>query len=289
MYKTHISFSEYRLFSNCAYKHFLTKTLKIEEPTSEALVFGSAIHAAIEEVIKTKKHKITWGKIFEQKLKEETNNVVINSYFGKNFKYQGAAILKELDFFERFKGYEIVGCEYELYEPLYESDELQINFKGIIDLVLKKDGRFLILDWKSAMSTWDLQSKFNLTEVEPNVYEYGDNPKDKSFFGQLALYKHFYSKKFNIPTHLIDTCFVALPRNPVKAQRYNIEISTAFMQYTLNDIKKVAQEILSVNPIDVPKAKFVDKNRCVYCPFKKDKTICSDTITNDLFKSEKKK
>lgn len=289
MFTTHISFSEYRLFRQCAFKHFLTKTLKMDEGTSEALIFGSALHAAIEEIVKKNKNKITWGKVFEQKLKKETNDVVINSYFGKNFKYQGAEILKELNIFERFKEYEIVGCEYELYEPLYTSEEFAINFKGIIDLVLKKDGRYLILDWKSANSTWDLQMKFNLKETSPNVYEYQEDPKDKSFFGQLALYKHFYSQKFNIPLELIDTCFVALPRMPVKAQRYDIDISESFLNYILADIQSAAKEILNINPMDIPKAKFEDKNRCNYCAFKKDKAICSDDKTNNILENEEKK
>lgn len=276
MLESYISFSEYRLFESCQYKHFLSKVLKFQEPKNEFLIFGSSLHSAIEDIILKKTNKIAWGKVFEQKLKEESNDILMKSYFGRQFSYQGTAILKELNFFERFKDYEVVGVELEMYEPLQKDEVITLYFKGIIDLVLKKGDRYLILDWKSANTLWDLKKKFNLHETSKNVFEFREDPKDKSFFGQLALYKHFYSQKFNIPLDKIDTAFIALSRDPVNCQRYDIEISKAFQSFIVNDVTRVAREILLLDPNNLKKVKFEDKSACQYCFFKKDKSICDN-------------
>ncbi len=204
--------------SDCLYKQIIK---------NEFLIFGSSLHSAIEDIILNKRHKIAWGKVFEQKLKEESNEILLKSYFGRQFSYQGTAILKELNFFERFKDYEIIGVELEMYEPLFEDENVRLYFKGIIDLVLKHKttGRYLILDWKSANTLWNLEKQFNLKETSKNVFEFQKEPKDKAFFGQLALYKHFYSQKFGVPIEDIDTSFIALSRDPINCQRYDIEIS----------------------------------------------------------------
>jgi len=138
MIKKHISFSEYRLYSSCPFRHALEKQLGFEQGTNEFLIFGSALHSSIEEIINKKHNKILYEKVFAKYLEEESNGTLIKSYFGRQFITQGTAILKELNFFERYKGWEVVGVEDQLYEPLYTDKEREVSFKGVVDLILKK-------------------------------------------------------------------------------------------------------------------------------------------------------
>lgn len=257
----HISFSEYRLYASCAFRHALEKQLGYQQGTNEFLMFGSALHSSIEEIVNKKHNKILYEKVFTKFLEEESNGTITKSYFGKKFINQGTSLLKMLDFFERYKDWEVVGVEYPLYEPLYETDEKVVNFKGVIDLVLKQGDKYLIIDWKSAGKTWDVKKKL----------------EDKSFFGQLALYKHFYASKFNIPIENISTRFVALARDPIDVQQYEINLSQEFIDFMVEDVKKVAKEIGTIEQSKLPKVKHSGKPEakqiCQWCPF--SKVICN--------------
>lgn len=275
----HISFSEYRLYASCTFRHALEKQFGYQQGSNEFLVFGSALHSSIEEIVKKKINKILFEKVFTKYLEEESNGTIVKSYFGRQFITQGTAILKALDFFERYKDWEVVGVEDQLYEPLYETDEKQVNFKGIVDLILKKDDKYLIIDWKSAMKPWDIEKK----------------QEDKSFFGQLALYKHFFASKHNIPLENITTRFVTLARDPIDIQQYEINISQEFMDFMVADVARVAKEIGTFPMDQLPKAKFSGrpeaKQTCAWCPYnKKDNKICNEEefqIPEPFIKEEK--
>ncbi len=260
----HISFSEYRLYASCAFKHALIKQLGYSEESNEFLVFGSALHGAIEEIINKKHNKILYEKVFSQHLEKESNPTTVKSYFGRQFVTQGTALLKELNFFERYKDWEVVGVEHEMYEPLYVDDAGKaISFKGIVDLILKKGDQYMIVDWKSAMKPWDIEKK----------------KEDKGFFGQLALYKHFFAVKNGIDPKNISTRFVALARVPINIQQYEINISQEFSDDILADIKRVAKEIGTSTVGVAPKAKHSGRAdasyTCNYCPFK---AMCTNDI-----------
>ena len=265
--RKHISFSEYRLYAACSFKHAIQYRLKLQEGTNEFLVFGSALHSSIEEIIQKKHSKILYEKVFKKYLEIESNIITLNSYFGRNFSIQGTAILKTLDFFERFKEYDVVGVEEEIMEPLFQDEDGEFKFKGIIDLILKhkETGDILIIDWKSATKPWDIDKK----------------KEDKGFFGQLALYKHFFSKKHNIPLDKITTRFVALARDPIDVQQYEIKISDEFREYIVEDMTRVAKEIKQQLPsTELTKAKSVSLSACKYCAF--NKGICTNDLKQDI-------
>lgn len=258
--RKHISFSEYRLYVGCAFKHALQYRLDHEEQTNEFLVFGSALHSAIEEIVVKKPNKILYEKVFNKHLEVESNAITVKSYFGRQFSAQGTNILKELNFFERFKDWEVVGVEDQIIEPLFEDADGQFSFKGVIDLVLKKGDEYLILDWKSASRPWDVEKK----------------KEDKGFWGQLALYKHFYSQKHNIPLDKITTRFVALARDPINVQQYEVKVSDEFREFIVADLTRAAKEIKLQKPFeDLEKAKFsaMGTAACQYCQF--NKVICN--------------
>jgi hypothetical protein len=266
MNKKHISFSEFRLFLSCPFKHYLEKVLKLPQESNEFLIFGSALHASLEEIVLKKPNKILYEKIFAKHFEAETNSITTKGFFGRNFIYQGTSILKELNFFERFKDWEVVCVEEEIYEPLYsdplhkeegQEDGVEMHFKGFIDLVLKKDDNYLIIDWKSAFKRWDIEKK----------------KEDKTFWGQLALYKHFYATKHNIPLDKIQVRFVTLARDPVDIQQYSVEISLEYMSSLLLDVTNTAKEILKKEAFP-RKAKLTKGDNgfnCKYCSHAKSK------------------
>ena len=57
---------------------------------------------------------------------------------------------------EHFGDYEVFSVEEKLYEPINAED---FKFKGFIDVVLKKDDTYHILDWKTCSWGWDQNKK----------------------------------------------------------------------------------------------------------------------------------
>lgn len=264
--KKHISFSEYRVWNSCSFKHYLTKQLGYSEPTNEFLVFGTAVHAALEDIAIKRLNRITYEKLMNGKLADEARGLTLSPFFLKKLAGQGFNILKEVDFQERFKEYDVVGCELEIYEPLYVNQEGEtVYFKGIIDLVLKHKvtGKVMIADYKTAMRPWDMNKKL----------------EDKSFFSQLALYKHFYSKIHGVALEDIETRFIVLVRDPVAAvETVDVTITDDFMAFTLNDVVRTIKEIIVSDETTVTKAKCTEetKGNCQYCFFHKNKMCTAD-------------
>lgn len=274
--KKHVSFSEYRMWNSCSFKHFLTKQMGYKENTNEFLVFGTAVHAALEDIAIKKLNRITYEKVMSQKLDDEAKGLTISPFFKKKLASQGLGLLKAVDFHERFKDYEVVGSELEIYEPLYENEKGEvISFKGIVDLVLKHKttGKVIIADYKTAMRPWDLEKK----------------KEDKTFWCQLALYRHFYHKIYGTPLEDIETRFIVLVREPASVETVDIELSKEFMDFSLEDVIRSMKEIVLSNKDNVVKAKSSPetKGNCQYCFFHKNK-ICNNEEKQEVEPAEKK-
>jgi len=295
----HISFSEYHLYRSCPYRWYSSYVLKEKSPTSEPLVFGSAIHSSIEKIIKENPSKILYSSILEGNLKKEGGDVFAKTFFGKNMLKEGVSLLTELDYNNRFKDWEVLkdeegnikSVEEDLYLPLIENNKEIINFKGFIDYSAKSlidPSRYLVLDWKTGHKEWNLEKKVgNLKfstyskKLENKDLLTEEEKKDlhtKLFFGQTALYKHFYSVKHNIKKEDISIGYCSLIRNPVKIQEYIVNIEDSFINYVLSDIKTTAIEVdnLKIRALeeDITKellrAKTIGlKSSCLYCDLKK--------------------
>src|SRR5690554_4821448 len=113
--KAHISFSEYSIYKQCPFRWYMQYYLGIKEPTNAFLVFGSAMHESIEEILKDFSKKDQVGEILKNKIKENSNSVISSTFFGKNMELDGSKILKKLNFYERFRGIDIAAIEDELY------------------------------------------------------------------------------------------------------------------------------------------------------------------------------
>ena len=297
--KAHISFSEYSIYKQCPFRWYMQYYLGIKEPTNAFLVFGSAMHESIEEILKDFSKKDQVGEILKNKIKENSNSVISSTFFGKNMELDGSKILKKLNFYERFRGIDIAAIEDELYMPLVEVEGVQIYFKGFIDFLgqYQKDDRVIVLDWKTAIKQWNLEKKVGeipFSKIYPLLKSGEELPRKefeslraKVFFGQTALYQHFTSEKYGLSVSDIDVEYCTLIRQPVDVKEYRINITPEFREWVLEDIKKVAEEIFRFkNDFTLPKVKLERKLKkyCDFCFFKQE--ICNDKCNQEIIKEE---
>ena len=155
------------------------------------------------------------------------------------------------DFLDRtFSGWEVVKAEEELYEEIENHD---VKFKGFIDAVIKvpkKRGagsEYWILDWKTSNSYgWRREKK-----------------QDILMTAQLILYKHFWSKKHNVPLNDIRCGFILLKRGGKPGNMCEL-VRVSAGPKTMDKALKIMRSM-----IKMVKKKFNLKNRnsCTYCPY----------------------
>jgi hypothetical protein len=251
---SHISFSELKVWNECAHKHKLQYIDKVKVFTStEFTCFGIAIHETCEKSLLKEIREDQLDEYFENKFKQEINiiknQVEINEVLVLDMVAQGKAILSEL--YESIKvylgEYEVISTEEPLFERIKNID-FDYDFKGFIDLVLKTpDGKYHIVDWKTCSWGWDTKKK-----------------SDPMVTYQLTYYKHFYAQKFNIDPKMIETHFALLKRI---AKKNRIE----FFRVSSGNKKTENANILLTKAITAIKNGKYIKNRlsCNGCEFYK--------------------
>lgn len=250
--KPHISFSEVLTYDSCQYKHNIEYIQGLKGPQSIHLIFGTAVHNAIESKKQFGKNLswITMCKTISKWIKENPKD----SYFGdldkKEWMKQALLIYSEVfDWLDKnFPDHELVANEFQLFEPIKEHED--VKFKGFIDLVIKdKDSNYHIIDFKTCSWGWD-------------KYKKSDTKKQY----QLTLYKKFFCEKQNISEDLVKTHFVLLKRTPPKQQE-------AVELYTISSGKKKIDNANTwmLKQISYMKRGLKLKNRtaCKYCPWYK--------------------
>lgn len=210
--KNKVSFSQYSTFLKCPHKWYLDypKNLRKFEGSIN-MAFGTAIHETFQKYLETlytvgakEADSLDCNEIFKDAYDREVelllkDGIDIDNDTYKEFYYNGEDILLTfLKLSNRLKHfpnkYELVGIEIPL-----EIDILRnVVFIGFIDIVLKEKGKekYLIIDFKTSNSGWNVYMKSDITKV-----------------AQLQLYKAMYSKKLNIPLHAIDVQFFIVKRN----------------------------------------------------------------------------
>ena len=268
--KPHISFSEIKIWKECSWRHKLIYVDKIDmfEP-SPYLDFGTAVHEGCESLLETK-------SVDKKKLLTDIRGAWEKHGFDEPewyekmpgwYKHEPVDVWCEwaenmwndvpnfLD--ETFPGWETVRAEEELYE---EIEGKSVKFKGFIDAIIKvpkKKGpgfNYWILDWKTAQSYgWRRQKK-----------------QDILMTAQLILYKHFWSKKHNIPLKDIRCGFILLKRGAKPGKVCEL-VTVSVGDKTLNRGVKLMNSMVST----VSRKLFL-KNRdsCKYCQFK-DTPYCT--------------
>ena len=236
---THISFSELKDWSFCAFYHKLTRVDKIDGFKGNAYTaFGTAMHTVCEKKLL---HEEIADDFFIKELKKNIadldDDVEIDKKLVLDMMGQGKRIIPEIenaldDYFEQ---YEVLGSEIELYEPI-ENEEYK--FKGYIDAVVTTpDGKVHIFDWKTCSWGWDARRR-----AEPlTTY-------------QLTLYKHYFCQKMNIDPKNVETHFALLKRT---AKKNHVE----FFRVTSGPIKtKNALKLLNKALYNIKNKRYI-KNR----------------------------
>lgn len=207
--KPHVSFSEIKCWKDCSFRHHLIHIEKkgVDTPAIP-LSFGTAVHAALEQFLKTRTMDIeichaslreSWAKNKDVVDKEGAH--VFSEDSLKKAVRDSEYILSEFsEFLKReFSEWEFVASEHSLYEKI---DRHPHAFKGFIDGVIKARGKrgetlHWILDHKTSQSGWRREKR-----------------SDDTLKYQLALYKNFWLQK-NPELKFKDVrgAFVILKRN----------------------------------------------------------------------------
>ena len=199
--KQHISYSEFSKWYACPYQHKIVyvdgnKLFKGNIFTA----FGTAIHKVCEDLVLDK--PIKENLLEEQFVKElQSLEEPVLPEEKEIFLRQGKEIIPHVlpAAKEYFGEYDVFSTEEKLYEKIVHNNLDLCNFKGYIDLVIKKDDKYHIIDWKSCSWGWDSRKK-----------------NDKIVTYQLALYKHFFAIKHGIEPDNIETHFALLKRTSKK-------------------------------------------------------------------------
>jgi len=249
----YISFSQLKNWVKCPFYHKLANIDKIEEAFSGNIytAFGSALHLTIE------KH-----------LENQINDNELKSFFGETFENERTTLVEQIkdDHFNQFKSqgenlvqkykskldsyfgknYEVIKCEEEIYEDISNYTGNPFKFKGFIDLVIKKDNKYHILDWKTCSWGWDAKKK-----------------ADKMIIYQLIYYKHYYALKHNINPNDIE-CHFGLLKRTAKSNEIEIFQVTSQKRRTENAMELLVKALHNIdNGVYIK-----NKLSCADCEFK---------------------
>ena len=231
--RKHISFSELKTWDECAYKHKLSYIDDVKSfEGNEYTAFGKAIHDTCEKSLITEE-KLNQENFFNHRFLDEVQELVvkgldIRSDLIKSMREQAPGILKNVlpELKKVFGEYEVVSTEEEIYVHM---PELEYNFKGFIDLVLKtNDGKYHIIDWKTCSWGWDSKRK-----------------SDRITTYQLTLYKNFFCKKHNIDPKDVLTHFALLKRT-AKTNRVEIFKVSSGAKKTENCLKLLEKAVYNI-------------------------------------------
>jgi predicted RecB family nuclease len=248
----HISYSELKTWNDCPYKRKLIYGDKIQLFNGSIYtIFGTAIHAACEkgftEGLDANQRKELFLKTFDEelvKIKLDEQSLKVGTV--DEFKQQGLSLAEEAteEAKKHFDGWEVFAAEELLYQPTVKEN---YNFKGYVDLILKKGDKYALIDWKTCSWGWDTQKK-----------------SDKMTVYQLSLYKEFFSKKYNVDLKNIETFFILLKRT-AKKNKVEVVPVTNGQKRIDNSVKLLTDAITNIQN------GLVIKNRlsCEYCEFKK--------------------
>jgi hypothetical protein len=206
-----ISYSQYKTAMECPkqFKFNYVDGLR-QQSENEHSMFGTSIHEVIQSALSEyyiNKSNITpshYSSVLFNTMQSHFNKLnecdnVINNVNEENYSMMyrsGVNIINEIlgkSFNVYFKNeYSLVGCEYEINYDINDN----ITFYGKIDVLLKHNDRYIIIDLKTSYYGWSVYKK-----------------KDKLTLQQLILYKIFLAKQLNIDVNNIDIMFLLLKKN----------------------------------------------------------------------------
>ncbi len=235
-----ISYSEMKIWAECAHKHKLIYIDKIKKfKGNEYTCFGTALHYVCENVVVDESTVNIAEGMFETKFLEELTSLKLTGFeFDKrlvrDMREQGKGLVKYIlpELKVQFGNYKVVSVEEPIYESIKDFDT-DYNFKGFIDLVIQTDdGTYHVIDWKSCSWGWNFKRK-----------------TDKLTTYQLTLYKNFFALKYNIDVDKIETHFALLKRTAKKEKVEIFKVSSGHkkMKNALDLLQKAIANIDNKN------------------------------------------
>lgn len=249
----YISYSEFKNWSECTWKHKLLYIDKIKlDSGNEYTAFGTAMHDTIEQMLFS--NISDYVEQFNIKFTEvlATVKIVEDTKLATEMRQQAPSILAEVipsmnKYFEDKGGWVAVKAEEELFEAINEIQIKDYSFKGFIDLVIKDgQGNIHIIDWKTCSWGWDAEKKAN------------------NLFGrQLVFYKHYYAQKHSINPRTILTHFGLLKRTAKKDKVELFKVTSGEIK-TRNSLDALDKALYNITN----NKSFKNRLACTYCPFK---------------------
>ena len=253
----HISYSELKNWVTCPFYHKLTYIDKIKVfAGNEYTAFGTALHETCEKTMlnETKDPAGFFLEAFARQIEAisdvDMNQKLITSMEEQGYTLAPLAIPALEEYFG--EGFTIVSLEEELYETISECKDIDYNFKGFIDLVVKTpDEKYHIIDWKTCSWGWDSRRK-----------------SDRMTTYQLTLYKHFWAKKRGINVEDIETHFALLKRT-AKSNRVELFRITSGKRKVDNAINLLTKAVYNIDKSNFIKNKTSCMSRFGPCDFYK--------------------
>lgn len=257
-----ISFSEISTWINCPFQHMLAYVKRIstyeENPHNK---FGDIAHIFASDFLKARHvdencrvplktsnvyHKMIddeWKKHNFGDPKASPENAPINWHVILDNVM--ADIGPYMD--KTFPNWECLDAEHKMFETI---EGYPPKFKGYID------GVITCLDKKGKRQVWLIDWKFT-------KFWSVDKKRDFNTQLQLILYKHFWSKKFNIPFKEIRCAFI-LAKKTSKPGKIFERVIVSVGPITHEKGMKVIKNMLGA----VSRGFNPKKRNCMFCPFK---------------------
>jgi hypothetical protein len=290
MTKKSVSYSQYSTYLNCPLSWKLRYVDGYPDTASIDLVFGTAIHEAIQEwltrlyngtkvqadnfdIVGFFKERLFVGfderlvKVSEDGTKEflTTKETLIEYYLdGQEILYY---VQKHAKAWFPTKRHKLIGVEVDLEYPLQN----ELRYKGYLDIVIfdEINKRYFIYDLKTSKYGWRDREKKNPAKTD-----------------QLLLYKKFYSELFKVSQDSITVQFLIL-RRKLYESKFEIPRISAFepshgtpsMKKTMARFESFLTEAFTDTGeprLDAIKAT-PGKDNCRFCPFRNDASKCPDS------------
>jgi len=209
--RPHISFSEWGLWKECQWRWMRDYR---EERRSQIygvnLEFGKAVHDALEKFkhpeVEKNLNLSDSCDLFESKFRSryieirDKDKKPLTDKEIDEWVVAGRRIIENLHHCGEIEEAQVLFVEYPLMEKISRTDDVEIKFKGFIDLVIKtkdKKGKSIvyIIDYKTCSWGWPRAKR-----------------QDEHLASQIRLYKHFFSKRFNLDPRNVKTAFALLKR-----------------------------------------------------------------------------
>lgn len=259
--KSHISFSEFAIWMDCAYRHHLVYVDKIDGFTgNEHTLFGNHIHDGCESFIK---ERIIPIDIVCDKISDtwKERSLPLKDKWIKQARDIFADIPTWMD--TTFPNWEPIDAEHKLLEPMNDAGHSDVKWKGYVDVSLKwmygnkrKRSVVQLLDWKTTERGW-----------RPG------KARDFKVQAQLASYKMFWNQKFDVPMKDIRAGFVLLKRiaKPgMHCQLIDISIGPKVVERLNKNVSKMLKSLKA----DYPAHR--NKSACYFCDFNGTKHCTGD-------------